>query len=176
MNIPSGVKAYVATTAPVMDGENGIITMTEIMDGIIPAKTGAVLRGEQATYTFEPATEAGGTEVTGNLLHGYAGIAEYETVELPTDGSVNYVLTVMDGKAGFYRKNAGFKVYNNKAYLNVPGAADARALYFEFDNGTTGIVETENESEKAEIYDLTGRRVQKVQKGLYIVNGKKVWK
>ena len=176
MNIPSGVKAYVATTAPVMDGENGIITMTEIMDGIIPAKTGAVLRGEQATYTFEPATEAGGTEVTGNLLHGYAGIAEYETVELPTDGSVNYVLTVMEGKAGFYRKNASFKVYNNKAYLNVPSAAGARALYFEFDNGATGIVETENESEKAEIYDLAGRRVQKVQKGLYIVNGKKVLK
>lgn len=176
MNIPSGVKAYVATTAPVMDGENGIITMTEITDGIIPAKTGAVLRGEQGNYTFEPATEAGDTEVTGNLLHGYAGTAEFETVELPNDGSVNYVLTVMDGKAGFYRKNASFNVYNNKAYLNVPGAADARALYFEFDNGTTGIVEVENESEKTEIYDLAGRRVQKVQKGLYIVNGKKVLK
>ena len=176
MNIPSGVKAYVATTAPVMDGDNGIITMTEIKDGIIPAKTGAVLRGEPATYTFEPATETGGTEVTGNLLHGYVGIYEYETVALPNDGSANYVLTVMNGKAGFYRKDAGFKVYNNKAYLNVPGAAGARALYFEFDNGATGIVETENESEKAEIYDLTGRRVQKVQKGLYIVNGKKVWK
>ena len=173
MNIPSGVKAYVATTAP----ENGIITMTEIKDGIIPAKTGAVLRGEPTTYTFEPATEAGGTEVTGNLLHGYAGTAEFETVALPTDGSVNYVLTVKDGKVGFYRKDAGFKVYKNKAYLNVPESnGQARALYFEFDNGATGIVETENESEKAEIYDLAGRRVQKVQKGLYIVNGKKVLK
>lgn len=176
MNIPSGVKAYVATTAPVMDGENGIITMTEITDGIIPAKTGAVLRGEQGNYTFEPATEAGDTEVTGNLLHGYAGTAEYEMVALPTDGSVNYVLTVMDGKAGFYKKERDFKVYNNKAYLKVPGAAGARALYFEFDNDATGIVETENESEKTEIYDLSGRRVQKVQKGLYIVNGKKVLK
>jgi hypothetical protein len=176
MNIPSGAMAYVATTDPVMDGENGIITMTRIMDGIIPAKTGAVLRGEPATYTFKPATEAGGTEVTGNLLHGYAGTAEFETVELPNDGSVNYVLTVMEGKVAFYRKEASFKVYNNKAYLNVPGAAGARALYFDFDNDATGIVETENESEKTEIYDLAGRRVQKVQKGLYIVNGKKVLK
>jgi hypothetical protein len=83
----------------------------------------------------------------------------------------------MDGNAGFYRKNAGFKVYNNKAYLNVPESnGQARALYFEFDNDATGIVETENESEKTEIYDLAGRRVQKVQKGLYIVNGKKVLK
>ncbi len=177
MNIPSGVKAYVATTAPVMDGENGIIAMTEIMDGIIPAKTGAVLRGEPGDYTFEPATEAGGTEVTGNLLRGYAGTAEFEMVELPNDGSVNYVLTVMNEKAGFYKKEAGFKVYNNKAYLNVPESnGQARALYFNFDNDATGIVETENESEKTEIYDLAGRRVQKVQKGLYIVNGKKVVK
>lgn len=177
MNIPSGVKAYVATTAPVMDGENGIITMTEITDGIIPAKTGAVLRGEQATYTFEPATEAGGTEVTGNLLRGYAGTAEYETVELPNDGSTNYVLTVKNEKVAFYRKDKEFNVYNNKAYLNVPKSnGQARALYFNFDNDATGIVDTENESDKTEIYDLAGRRVQKVQKGLYIVNGKKVVK
>jgi hypothetical protein len=182
MVVPEGVTAYVATAEPKMDGKDaqgnatGTITMTKVEDGIIPAQTGALICGEQGNYTFEPATEAGGTEVTGNLLHGYAGTAEFETVALPTDGSVNYVLTVKDGKVGFYRKDAGFKVYNNKAYLNVPGAADARALYFEFDNGATGIVETENESEKTEIYDLTGRRVQKVQKGLYIVNGKKVWK
>lgn len=177
MVVPKGVTAYVATAEPEMDGENGIITMTEITDDIIPAETGAVLRGEQGDYTFEPATEARGTEVTGNLLHGYAGTAEYETVELPTDGSVNYVLTVKDGKVGFYRKEAGFKVYNNKAYLNVPKSnGQARALYFNFDNDATGIVETENESEKTEIYDLAGRRVQKVQKGLYIVNGKKVLK
>ena len=132
---------------------------------------------QQGNYTFEPATEAGDTEVTGNLLHGYAGTAEFKTVELPNDGSVNYVMTVKDGKVGFYRKDAGFKVYKNKAYLNVPESnGQARALYFNFDNDATGIVETENESEKTEIYDLAGRRVQKVQKGLYIVNGKKVLK
>ena len=172
--IPDGVKAYVATEEPVMENGAGVITMTDLED-IIPAHTGVVLRAEKGDYTFKQAATNSGF-VNGNMMRGYAGTAEYKTVALPTDGSVNYVLTVMDGKAGFYRKDAGFKVYNNKAYLNVPGAADARALYFEFDNGTTGIVETENESEKAEIYDLTGRRVQKVQKGLYIVNGKKVWK
>ena len=35
-------------------------------------------------------------------------------------------------------------------------------------------VETENTSEEKVIYDLSGRRVVNPQKGLYIVNGKKV--
>jgi hypothetical protein len=62
----------------------------------------------------------------------------------------------------------------NKAYLPVavPGA---RFLGFDF--GTeTGIGEVETETENAVIFDLAGRRVQKAQKGLYIVNGKKVIK
>ena len=41
----------------------------------------------------------------------------------------------------------------------------------------TGILEMESEDEnKTETFDLSGRRVQKAQKGLYIVNGKKVIK
>lgn len=181
MVVPEGVTAYVATAEPEMDGKDaqgnatGTITMTKVEDGIIPAQTGALICGEPGTYVFKLADTEGETDVTNSLMHGYAGIYEYEDVTLES-GYTTYVLTVVNEKVGFYRKNASFKVYNNKAYLNVPGAAGARALYFEFDNGATGIVETENESEKMEIYDLAGRRVQKVQKGLYIVNGKKVLK
>ena len=41
----------------------------------------------------------------------------------------------------------------------------------------TGIFETENAKVKTEnYYDLTGRRVQKAQKGIFVVNGKKVVK
>ena len=47
-------------------------------------------------------------------------------------------------------------------------------IYFDF-GGETGIVETENGKVKTEnCYDLSGRRVVKAQKGIYIVNGKKV--
>lgn len=177
MQIPEGIKAYVATNAPMMNDGVGVITMEEL-EGVIPAKTGAVLRGDADTYNFIPSISYG-TAVENNMLVGFEAAdndADSKKAVTVAEDYTTYVLTVMEGKAGFYRKNAGFNVYNNKAYLNVPGAAGARALYFEFDNGATGIVETENESEKAEIYDLTGRRVQKVQKGLYIVNGKKVWK
>jgi hypothetical protein len=175
MTIPSGVRAYVATTLPVMDGDEGTIAMTAI-DGIIPANTGALLCAEEAEYVFTKA-ESEGTPVTGNMLCGYAGANEYAEVEKP-EGSTNYVLTEEDGKVGFYKKNAGFKVYNNKAYLNLPSSvAAARAIYFSFDDDETGIWETENGDVKTEnCYDLSGHRVEKAQKGVYIVNGKIVVK
>ena len=177
MTIPAGVTAYVATTTPVMNDTEGTITMTAIADGIIPAETGVVIRGKAGQYLFtKAATE--GTTVTGNLLLGYAGTEEYANVDLPNDGSVNYVLTVKNDVAGFYRKDAGFKVYKNKAYLNLPSSvAPARAIYFNFDDETTGILETEDGELKTEnCYDLSGRRVEKLQKGIYILNGKKVLK
>ena len=175
MTIPAGVKAYVATTAPVMEDGKGTITMTAIEGGIIPANTGVVIRGEEGSYTFTKASSEG-TAVTGNMLVGYAGDSEFDNVAFPTtDGSVNYVLAVEDGKAGFYRKNAGFKVYKNKAYLNVP-AATAQSLAIRFDDGTTDIENVETTIQNSEfIYDLMGRRVERMAKGgIYIVNGKKM--
>ena len=38
----------------------------------------------------------------------------------------------------------------------------------------TGITETENGKVKTESFDISGRRVERMQKGIYIVNGKKV--
>ena len=41
------------------------------------------------------------------------------------------------------------------------------------EDNATGIVETEGDNGKAEIYDIAGRRVQNPAKGIYVVNGKK---
>lgn len=173
--VPTGVTAYVATQLPEMAGEQGTITMTSLTDGVVPAETGVVLRAAQGSYLFRKSAEEG-TDVDGNLMRGYAGTAEYEEVTLPTDGSTNYVLTVMNDAVGFYKKEAGFKVYNNKAYLNVPnGTPQAIRIRFVNGDGTTDIVELPTtQSEVTIIYDLSGRRVQKAEKGVYIVNGKKV--
>ena len=175
MQIPEGVKAYVVTDEPKMNGETGYIVPTTL-EGIIPANTGAILMGAAETYNFIPSISYG-TPVEGNMLVGYEGAAEYKEVSLPTDASTNYVLAVEkvneEDVAGFYKKDKNFKVYNNKAYLQVPGVAAARAIYFDF-GGETGVdeVKTENGNVKTDMYDLAGRRVKKAQKGVYIVNGK----
>ena len=176
--IPEGVKAYVATEEPVMEAGEGSITMTKIEDGIIPAKTGVVICGEgNKKYDFFYTAEDGEAETDVNLLRGYAGAAEFRNVSL-TDDFTTYVLTVMNEIAGFYKKENAFRVYNHKAYLDVPKGVAAQALKIRFndDNGTTGIDNPELSVGNAgtNIYDLSGRRVQKATKGVYIVNGKKV--
>ncbi|MBR4160839.1 MAG: hypothetical protein IKT87_04060 [Bacteroidaceae bacterium] len=104
-------------------------------------------------------------------------------------GDDAYVLSAPDGPAsvGFYiaAKNKvdgwGNPCFLNnayKAYLPVTVMYAARCLTFDF--GTeTGISETENgnvKTENGDIFDLNGRRVQNAQKGIFIVNGKKVVK
>ena len=176
MQIPEGVKAYVVEADDlVMNEDDGYIAPTEL-EGIIPANTGAILMGDAETYNFIPSISYG-TPVEDNMLVGYEAAdnkAESQSPVTLPEGSTVYVLAVENEVAGFYKKAAGFNVYNNKAYLNVPGSAAARAIYFDF-GGETGILETENGDVKTEnCYDLSGRRVQNAQKGIYIVNGKKV--
>jgi hypothetical protein len=183
MLIPEGVKAYVAEETPVMDGEDaegnavGTITMREL-ENLIPAKTGVVILGAKNDYKFMPSISYG-TKVANNMLVGYEGNnvnAAPSAVALPTDGTTNYVLTVMNDVAGFYKKDAAFNVYNNKAYLNVRATTKAIRLRFNNNDGTTDIIEVPTEvlNGNGEIYDLSGRRVEKATKGVFIVNGKKV--
>ena len=80
---------------------------------------------------------------------------------------------------GFYAaKLTNDKFQNNagKAYLPA-SAVTAGARFLSFDFGTeTAIESVESVENNAVVYDLSGRRVQKAQKGLYIVNGAKVIK
>ena len=69
-----------------------------------------------------------------------------------------------------------------KAYLQLPTASVAgiKALKIEFDenDAPTGIAITSTSTSSAEentIYNLAGQRVSKAQKGINIVNGKKVF-
>ena len=174
--IPDGVTAYIANQSPIMENGTGVITMKKITDGIIPAQTGVVIRGAEGTYTFESSDEQGATKTEGNLMVGYAGV-EKSLVTLDK-AYATYVLTVQNEKAGFYKKNANFNVYNNKAYLKVPNTQGAvMSIRLRFDNeGTTDIIEVPTEvlNMNGTIYDLSGRRVEKATKGVYIINGKKV--
>ena len=178
--IPEGVKAYVATEQPTMENGTGVITMSEL-EGIIPAHTGAVLRGAAAEYKFIPSISYG-TAVKDNMLVGYEADnnkAESKKAVTVAADYTTYVLTVKDEKAGFYRKEKGatFNVANNKAYLDLTTAAQgAQSISIRFEDGTTSI---DNEqltidNESTAIYDLMGRRVINPTKGVYIVNGKKV--
>lgn len=59
--------------------------------------------------------------------------------------------------------------------VKVSQSAQARInIRVQGEDNATGITETENAKVKTENFDLSGRRVERMQKGIYIVNGKKV--
>ena len=191
MQIPEGVKAFVADSDP----EGDLITMTKITDGIIPARTGVVLRGAADEYKFIPSISYG-KPFERNLLVGHEAANSKDTdenrlsVNLSEANGDIYVLATDDaGNAQFYKKEEDFTVKNNKAYLKVPQAMYAKGLRVRFageqgDNqdedenldGDTTEVETPiaNDQQPTDIYDLQGRRVLNPTKGMYIIDGKKV--
>ena len=96
-----------------------------------------------------------------------------------TDGDyTNMILNVVDDQVGFYFA-ADQTVAANRAYLHIattlaPDAEAGAPMVIEFADEVTGIEAVEAETSASGIYNLAGQRVAKAQKGLYIVNGKKV--
>lgn len=182
--IPAGVKAYAVSAVG-----DGYATLADVT-GTIPANEAVLLNAEAGTYEFKYAAESTPVNVTNELV----GTVFDTNVEANA-----YVLSAQGDPAvvGFY--NAKFNVstdttndgtteepavtyeafLNNafKAYLPAT-TAESRFLVFNFgDDNATAIEGIEAEcTANAVVYDLAGRRVQKAQKGLYIVNGKKVIK
>lgn len=85
------------------------------------------------------------------------------------------------GSVGFYWMNATGAAFTNgahKAYLKLAKSTPAGSQAvkgFPFNGTTTGIEQIEAGADaKNTIYDLSGRRVNKAAKGIYILNGKKV--
>lgn len=91
-------------------------------------------------------------------------------------GTTTYVMQNQGSGVMFHQVGeTPFVVPAGKCYVELPDGASARAIRISGDE--TGIQEAENgelEMENKEIFDLSGRLVQKLQKGVYIVNGNKV--
>lgn len=163
LTIPAEVKAYAA----VINEATGEADLTKVT-GTVPANTGLVLEGE-GNYSFAVAAE-GGIAPKANDLTGSVATTDYAS-----DDSDIFILAMPAGKeAGFYLMNNDDRIIKGgKAFLQKSGA-QANAYIFNFGE-TTGIGSVEQqENGKDVIYDLSGRRVTKAQRGLYIVNGRKV--
>lgn len=173
----------------VKDGKiSNIVTYSSNNGNVIPAGMAVMLEAvNPGTYTFEVVDEYTDPEynyiLSQNMLHGTDEVA---LTTAPGDGYKFYALSLnksnTPGTAGFYFRNGcpngqAFENGAHKAYLAVPADVAGDAKYFVFGEETDGIRQIENGEltiENAEIYNLSGQRVNKAQKGVYIVNGKKV--
>lgn len=157
--IPEGVKAYYVSA------KGTEATMTAIEAEAIPANQGVILTSESgAAATMVPAASETAATITGNQLGHSAGAAKTLTA------GEGYILGNGSEGTAFYPCNAG-SLPINKAYLLGNGES---AIVMNFGNAVTGInTIAAPASAKAPIFDLSGRRVVKATKGLYIQNGKK---
>lgn len=159
--IPTGVKAYYVSA------KGTEATMTAIDAQAIPAKQGVILTSESgAAATMVPAASETAATITGNQLGHSAGAAKTLTA------GEGYILGNGTEGIAFYPCKDG-SLPSNKAYLLGNGGENA--IVMNFGNAVTGInTIAAPASAKAPIFDLSGRRVVKATKGLYIQNGKKV--
>lgn len=152
-------------------------------DEVVPANTGVLVAGTAGDHDVMLTT--GGTSKLGanNMLRATGAGIDAAAMDAADTGCKFYRLTMHKGtQIGFFwgaENGAAFDVAANKAYLAVPNAEAGAVKGFRFGENTDAIIEImrngENEKMSA-IYDLSGRRVMKPTKGLYIVNGKKVVK
>lgn len=153
----TGVKVMTAQYA------NGKITYAEVTSKQVPAGEAVILQGTEGTYyatVIESAEELQNNSLQVNLND-----------DIKSDGFY-YCLANKSNGVGFYKVASGVDVKKGKAYLYITaGAKD----FFSINDETDGIGQIEmGQTSNAEIYNLSGQRVNKAQKGIYIVNGKKV--
>lgn len=126
-----------------------------------------------ANVTLDPAalTPAGSAEATvGSTTVTYQGT--YSSVALTSANSNAWVVS----NNNLYNVDSEVTVGAYRAYFTVETSGAVKALNFNFDavDAIEAIDNGQLTLDNAEIYNLAGQRVNKAQRGIYIVNGKKV--
>lgn len=159
----NGLEAYAVKYA------NGTLAYNKI-DGIVPANTAVLLKGEAKEYIL------GEAEGTGNAVN---------TDLKPSDdnklgGNNIYCLANKNNIVGFYQVSSSVIIPENKAYLEIATPTTTPAKYYSIIIGgnTTGIQAIQQNGVKADgiMYSLSGQKVGANYKGIVICNGKKMIK
>ena len=170
-----GLKAYAVKVNDAKDA----VELTQVTSAV-PSSTGLLLQGAAKSYDVPAVATAealGDNDLivtTGSTISKEDGYVYYGLRKLSTD-EVGFAQMDLDS----FTPSAG------KAYLKVSEVVAARMAFLNLvGNGTTGIANVNanvcsasllGSSKNANrVYDLQGRRVANMQKGLYIIGGKKL--
>lgn len=165
--VPENVTVYTVT----VNDEQTRITLSPVLAGtVLEAGTGYVIEATEGNYPFAVSNDAV-SEIGMNAL-------------LVSDGSVTvaagqriYVLAVRqsDKSVGFTKVAEGVTIPAGKAYLLLTDNGKEPAPFLTFGNETTAVNGLENNRKANDTYyTLQGMKTTAPDKGLYILNGKKV--
>lgn len=162
-----------------------VITFTELDEGKVPAGTPVLVEmngGGKADPTIWTGDALPAVE-KGDLMGSYVSLPCVQaegTDHTVFDTTVNdkgvdyHIYTMQNGTWKYYvgTKIPGFKAYFG-LHANTPEAVQAYTFQFD-DKVVTSIDELFGTTQPKQVFDLSGRQVNNAQRGLYIVNGKKV--
>ena len=157
----AGVTAYTVSSI-----SGSAVSLTEVTEA--PANTPVIIKAAAAdTYTLT--YKSGAASVGTNLLQASDGT-------VTGDASTIYALGKKSDVVGFYLVNTGVTVPAGKAYLTVGGGSVKEFLTFDFDADAINTVQGSGfKVQDSEIFNLAGQKMNRLQKGINIVNGKKVF-
>ena len=165
--VPENVTVYTVT----VNDEQTRITLSPVQAGtVLEAGTGYVIEATEGNYPFAVSNEAVSKIGMNDLLVSQGDV----TVAA---GQRIYVLAVRksDESVGFTKVAEGVTIPAGKAYLLLTDNGKGAAPFLTFGNETTAVNGLENNRKTNNTYyTLQGMKTTAPDKGLYILNGKKV--
>jgi hypothetical protein len=153
------------------------LTATDNEGTKIPANTAVVLINSDADASTVLNMTTGLSSVVSESDNLLKGTLVSMSLDL-SDETNYYSLGRKDGEIGFYKFDNGtttIKLGANKAYLDTPTPINSvKGFTFSFDDANSIVSPLGETEEGASIYNLSGQRLSKPQKGINIINGKKV--
>jgi len=157
VTIPSGIEAY----AGVVNGEKLKLVAIE---NAISKEDAVILKGSEGYYSFMPTTGVS-RAASNNLLGSDGNVSGGEDI---------YALANIGG-VGFYPvTDTNIKIPAGKAYLNTGSLVKGFTFVFDDDATAVEMVNGQSSMVNGPIYNLAGQRIQKMQKGINIIGGKKI--
>ena len=147
----------------------GAVTLNEVEDGVVPANTAVLLYKDVSSEikVSVPESSVNKEVLTDNQLGISDGVSAM--------GPEIYVLANQAKGVGFYHWASDKSLSTGKVYLRIMGTYSARDYIDMEDINTNSLGEMQVCRKEADlVYDIHGRRVLNPQKGICIINGKKV--
>jgi len=157
--LPTDVEAFAAQVEVNKAGYVYLAPVTEL-----PADNAVIVKAAAGSYYCNSTEDERTLGVNNDLT--------FSNEEVTADGS-QYILAKPEGEElGFYKAKSDSKIAARKAYFT--NTSGVKAFFFSKDDAT-GLSDMSDQSDQSEaIFNLAGQRIQKMQKGINIVDGKKM--
>ncbi len=181
--MPEGMYAYDLSVENIASGDvegkyNATMKVVAKAGEILKKGTPVIIKAEEGSYSLPITMSDNGakTSLAGSLLRG--NFVKQDLTQGYT--TKKYIFANGANGVGFYlMKKSSDPIGANKCWMEwtVPaGQAEVRSFVISFDDATgiSDIIPETKENRTHLIYNISGQRLNKPQKGLNIVNGKKI--